>query len=127
MRLNAFFLKPKVAASGPGQDVVDLTLPPQAPSISLATEPPANHTNSVSPSPQKSLVCYAKSDYARFFLPFNLASHVIMAPLNPFIEDPGRLTAAQARLDNLIDNPDTESEAANLASFKSAFGARTDR
>lgn len=127
MRLNAFFAKPKAADSRPGQDVVDLTPTPKALPISLAPDVPANHANSVSPSPQKSLVVNAKSDYGRYFLPFNLGPHVIMAPINAFMEDSDRLSAAQARLDSVVNNKSTETQPADLSLFKSTFGANKER
>jgi chromatin assembly factor 1 subunit A len=50
-----------------------------------------------------------------------------MAPINAFMEDADRLSAAQARLDSVINNASTESQAVDLSSLKSAFGASNDR
>ena len=127
MKLNAFFVKPKVAAVNAGQAVVDATQNPIAPSVSLLPDPSGNNTNSVPPSPQKVIVKNAQSDYERYFLPFNLAAHVILAPKNALLEDPVKLKAAQARLDHLIAQEDVYMEPITLESLKSSFPSHNRR
>ncbi|KAJ4377455.1 hypothetical protein N0V83_000280 [Neocucurbitaria cava] len=127
MKLNAFFVKPKVAGVNAGQAVVDSTQTPTAPSVSLLPNIPGDKTNSVPPSPQKAIVKNAQSDYERYFLPFNLAPHVILAPKNAFFEDPAKLKAAQARLDRLIAQEDVDMEPITLEHLKSSLPKDTRR
>ncbi|CAO2647363.1 Nn.00g082850.m01.CDS01 [Neocucurbitaria sp. VM-36] len=127
MKLNAFFVKPKVPGISAGQAVVDSTQNHIAPLVSLASDAPGDSTNSVPPSPQKAIVKNAQSDYERYFLPFNLAPHVILAPKNAFFEDPVKLETAQRRLDDLIAQEDVHMEPITLKNFKSSFPALTSR
>ncbi len=121
MRLNAFFVKPKNTEASAGQAVVDLTRNPTAPSTSLLPDTLGACTNSNPPSPQKTLVKNAQSDYERFFLPFNLTTHVILAPQNAFLEDPAKLKAAQTRLENIITQEDISMEPITLETLKSSL------
>ena len=121
MRLNAFFVKPKTTELGGGQAVVDSTQTPSASLTSLLPDTFGTSTNSAPPSPQKHIVKNAQSDYERFFLPFNLTSHVILAPKNAFMEDPSKLKAAQTRLDNVIAREDICMEPITLNTLKSSF------
>lgn len=102
MKLNAFFMKPKTTASIAESSVVDpnpdSTGPPPP---SLPSDTPGVVANGLPPSPQKSIQKYAHSDYERCFLPFSLPSTAILAPANAFMEDPEKLNAARARLDQL--------------------------
>jgi chromatin assembly factor 1 subunit A len=127
MKLNAFFMKPKGMAVNPGKVSVESS---QNPTSSTASLPPASSgaiTNSAPPSPQKNILKNAQSDYDRYFLPFNLPAHTILAPRNAFMEDSAKLQAARERLDNLIaqENVDMESTAPQgLKSFLSPSGRR---
>lgn len=121
MKLNAFFVKPKITTVNAGQAMVESSQTPAAPSVSLLPEQSGAMTNSLPPSPQKSLIKNAQSDYERYFLPFNLAANVIMAPKNAFHEDPIKLKAAQTRLDNIISQEDVCMEPITPEAFKSSF------
>ncbi|KAF1918916.1 chromatin assembly factor 1 subunit A-domain-containing protein [Ampelomyces quisqualis] len=107
MRLNAFFVKPKATGVSPGKVSVESSQNPTS-STSLLPESSGTITNSASPSPQKSIVNNAKSDYERFFLPFNIPAHTILAPKNAFMEDAAKMQAARTRLDMLIAKGDVE-------------------
>jgi chromatin assembly factor 1 subunit A len=63
----------------------------------------------------------AKSDYERYFLPFNIPAHTILAARNAFMEDPEKMQAARTRLDNLISQQDVDMEPISLQSLKSTF------
>ncbi|RMZ68085.1 chromatin assembly factor 1 subunit a [Pyrenophora seminiperda CCB06] len=119
MKLNAFFVKPQ-AGSSPGQAVVASSQNPAASPISLPSRTGAN-TNLTPPSPQKAIVKNAQSDYARYFLPFNVPPHTILAPKNTFLEDPERMEAARARLEGIIAKKDTQSEPITPSNVISAF------
>ncbi|KAH6882341.1 chromatin assembly factor 1 subunit A-domain-containing protein [Alternaria rosae] len=108
MKLNTFFVKPK-AGSSPGQAVVVSSQNPTASSTSLSSTSGAK-TNLAPPSPQKNIVKNAQSDYERYFLPFNLPPHTILAPINTLLDDPERLEAARTRLENLIAHNSTGTE-----------------
>ncbi|KAF1848070.1 uncharacterized protein K460DRAFT_307930 [Cucurbitaria berberidis CBS 394.84] len=127
MKLNAFFVKPKVAGVNAGQAVVDSTQNLVAPSVSLSADASGNSTNLGPPSPQKTIVKNAQSDYERYFLPFNLAAHVILAPKNAFLEDSVKLKAAQTRLDQLITQEDVHMEPITLETLKSSFPSQLRR
>ena len=123
MKLNAFFVKPQ-AGTSPGQAVVASSQNPAASPISLPSRTGAN-TNLTPPSPQKAIVKNAQSDYERYFLPFNVPPHTILAPKNTFLEDPERMEAARARLESIITKEDTKPiTSENLAS---AFPNRSRR
>ncbi|KAH7396226.1 chromatin assembly factor 1 subunit A-domain-containing protein [Pyrenochaeta sp. MPI-SDFR-AT-0127] len=124
MKLNAFFVKPKTTGVTAGQATVDSTQNPTTPSVSLLPEPAGVITDSIPPSPQKTLIKNAQSDYERYFFPFNLAAHVVLAPKNAFLEDPIKLKAAQTRLENVITQEDVSMDATTLESFKSSFRTR---
>jgi len=119
MKLNAFFVKPQTGSS-PGKAVVALSQNPAASPISLPSRTGAN-TNLTPPSPQKAIVKNAQSDYERYFLPFNVAPHTILAPKNTFLEDPERMEAARARLENIIAKQNTQFESAVLENPALAF------
>jgi chromatin assembly factor 1 subunit A len=105
MRLGAFFAKPKGAGDSPAKALVESThnLPASsASSASLLSDPSGATTNLALHSPQKKIVQNAQSDYERYFLPFNLMPHTILAPKNAFLEDPTKMQAARTRLDNIV-------------------------
>ncbi|CAE7186870.1 hypothetical protein P3342_008628 [Pyrenophora teres f. teres] len=119
MKLNAFFVKPQ-AGSSPGQAVVASSQNPAASPISLPSRTGAN-TNLTPPSPQKAIVKNARSDYERYFLPFNVPPHTILAPKNTFLKDPEQMEAARARLEKIISKEDMRSESATPANLASVF------
>jgi chromatin assembly factor 1 subunit A len=122
MKLNAFFVKPK-AGSSPGQAVVASSQNPTTTSISLSSTSGVN-TNLTPPSPQKNIVKNAQSDYERYFLPFNLPPHTILASTNPLLDDPERLEAARTRMENLIAGKSTTAETDTLESLVSSLPKR---
>ncbi|KAI4683501.1 uncharacterized protein J4E88_004677 [Alternaria novae-zelandiae] len=122
MKLNAFFVKPK-AGSSPGQAVVASSQNPTASSTSLPSTSGVK-TNLAPPSPQKNIVKNAQSDYERYFLPFNLPPHTILAPINPLLDDPERLEAARTRLENLIAHNGTGTETITRETLVSSFPRR---
>lgn len=101
MKLNAFFVKPKVTAGSAEPSVVDSIPDSTLQPISLPSDKSGAITNATPPSPQKSIQKSAHSDYERCFLPFSLASHAILAPTNAFMQDTEKLNAARTRLDKL--------------------------
>ncbi|KAG9376979.1 Chromatin assembly factor 1 protein [Pyrenophora tritici-repentis] len=119
MKLNAFFVKPQ-AGSSSGQAVVASSQNPAASPISLPSRTGAN-TNLTPPSPQKAIVKNAQSDYERYFLPFNVPPHTILAPKNTLLEDPKRMEAARARLEKIVTKQDTQSERVTPANPASIF------
>lgn len=120
MRLNSFFNKPKAEAGGTKSLMVEPNRLSTPETISLAPDAPLQDTNAHA-SPQKSILRAAKTDYERFFLPFQLPSHAIMAPINRYMEDPEKLATARARLEQLIRQEDVSMESISLASFKAQF------
>ncbi|KAJ8114738.1 hypothetical protein OPT61_g3446 [Boeremia exigua] len=102
MKLNAFFMKPKVTASSAEPSVVDSNPDSTTPPVPLPLENSAGAvTDAIPPSPQKLIQKNALSDYERCFLPFSLPSHAILAPANAYMEDAEKLSAARQRLDRL--------------------------
>lgn len=73
----------------------------------------------MSPSPQKAIVKDAHSDYDRYFLPFNLPAHTILAPKNVFMEDTAKMQAARARLDAIITRELTNDDSATIEDLQS--------
>ncbi|OAL46863.1 hypothetical protein IQ07DRAFT_623772 [Pyrenochaeta sp. DS3sAY3a] len=126
MRLNAFFVKPKATDAKVAQAAVESTQSSAAPSISLFQDASRGNTNATS-SPQKAIVKNARSDYERFFLPFNLAPHTILASRQPLMEDPAKLEAAQKRLEDLIAQGLTGQETVTLDTLLSRFPNRGPR
>jgi chromatin assembly factor 1 subunit A len=88
--------------------------------VSLAPDVPLQDTNSAPASPQKIALRKAQSDYDRYFLPFSLPSHAILAPHNRFMEDPAMLAKASARLDRLVSGT-KDTEPVTLGSLKASF------
>ncbi|KAI8933215.1 hypothetical protein NX059_009850 [Plenodomus lindquistii] len=127
MKLNAFFAKPKDAGSNGGQAVVESTRETTAPSLSFLPDRTGAVTNSIPSSPQKKLVKDAQSDYARYFLPFNLPPHTILASKNPLLNDPVRLEAARDRLDKLIADGSNDDSSIAPNSLRSTFSSRQRR
>ncbi|KAF2743546.1 hypothetical protein M011DRAFT_496853 [Sporormia fimetaria CBS 119925] len=126
-RLNAFFAKPKPDEDKSKATAVD-TLRSTVPDTALlAVDATMQDTNQISPSPQKALKQAAKSDYERYFLPFQLPSHAIMAPFNRYLGDPARLNAAQSRLEALLSNADKNNEAITMESLRMRFQTRGRR
>jgi chromatin assembly factor 1 subunit A len=125
MKLNAFFVKPKGTDVNPGKVSVEPSqnpiLHPALPSTSLLSVPSGAVTNSVPPSPQKNIVKNAQSDYDRYFLPFNLPAHTILAPKNSFMQDPDKMQAARTRLDRLIAQEEVATGPISLQHLKSAL------
>jgi chromatin assembly factor 1 subunit A len=124
MKLNAFFVKPKTGTSS-GQAVVASSQNPTAP-VSLPDRSGAN-TNLIPPSPQKTIVKNATSDYERYFLPFNIPAHTILAPTNALLNSPERLEAARTRLENIIAQKDASSEQITRETLVSRFPKRNAR
>ncbi|KAF9691209.1 hypothetical protein EKO04_010678 [Ascochyta lentis] len=127
MKLNAFFVKPKVIASSVEPSVVDSNPDSTAPSLALPPDERGTVTNAISPSPQKSIQKNAQSDYERCFLPFSLPSHAILAPANAFMKDTETLDAARARLDQLLREDNAGLEPLTLQTLKVLLPARTRR
>jgi len=101
MRLGAFFAKPKGAAVTPSKALVESTPNIPASSASLLSDLSGAITTPALHSPQKNFVQNSQSDYEKYFLPFNLMPHTILAPTNAFMEDPAKMYAARTRLDNI--------------------------
>ncbi|KAJ4352902.1 chromatin assembly factor-I (CAF-I) p90 subunit [Ascochyta clinopodiicola] len=127
MKLNAFFVKPKVIASSAEPSVVDSNPDSTAPSLSLPPDTGDTVTNAIPPSPQKSIQKNAQSDYERCFLPFSLPSHAILAPINAFMEDTETLNVARARLDQLSRKDNAGLQPLTLQTLKVLLPARARR
>jgi chromatin assembly factor 1 subunit A len=67
----------------------------------------------------------AQSDYERYFLPFNLPAHTILAPINPLLDTTGRMEAARARLQKVIEQKGESGEANTSKTPKSLFPPRS--
>ncbi|KAF2871324.1 chromatin assembly factor 1 subunit A-domain-containing protein [Massariosphaeria phaeospora] len=117
MRLNAFFVKPKPSGEDSGKALVDAAQTFTEPA-SLTPDIPMPDANLNPPSPQKAIQKNARSDYERYFLPFSLPSHAILAPYNNYMKDPAKLAAASARLDRIIEQKDVDMEPAPYDYFK---------
>jgi chromatin assembly factor 1 subunit A len=128
MKLNAFFMKPKTTGANASQALVDSTQSSTAAAASLPVHAGAP-TKSIPPSPQKNIVKNAQSDYEKYFLPFNLPAHTILAPKNAFMEDSSKMQAARTRLDDLIARKDSETTNENTASstLRSLFSSPVPR
>ncbi|CAI9628383.1 unnamed protein product [Alternaria burnsii] len=122
MKLNAFFVKPKAGTSS-GQTVVASSQNLTASSVSL-TSTSGVDTNLAPPSPQKTIVKNAQSDYERYFLPFNLPPHTILASTNPLLDDPERLETARTRLENIITQKSTSTETITRETLLSSLPRR---
>jgi chromatin assembly factor 1 subunit A len=118
MRLGAFFAKPKGAVASPAKALVESSHNLPASSASLLPDPSGAITNLALHSPQKNIVQNAQSDYERYFLPFNLPAHTILAPKNAFMEDPAKIEAARLRLDNIAARQDIDMEMVSTQSLK---------
>jgi chromatin assembly factor 1 subunit A len=121
MKLNAFFVKPKGTGVTPGKVSVESSQNPTTSSASLLPDLSGAITNSAPPSPQKNIVKNAQSDYDRYFLPFSLPVHTILAPKNAFMEDPDKMQAARTRLDRLIAQEDVAMEPISSQDLKISF------
>lgn len=121
MKLNNFFSKPKPDVKSSGLQAVDAIQNTTPTTALLAPELPVQDANSGPVSPQKAIQQRAKSDYERYFLPFQLPSHAILAPYNRYIEDPAKVAAAVSRLDQLISQEDTSMDTVDTHSLKSQF------
>jgi chromatin assembly factor 1 subunit A len=117
MKLNAFFMKPKGTGVSPGKVSVESSQNPTSCTASILPASSGAITNPAPPSPQKN----AQSDYDRYFLPFNLPAHTLLAPKNAFMEDSAKLQAARARLDSLIAQEDVDMEPVPLQGLKSSL------
>lgn len=124
MRLNAFFVKPKDTSVNAGQAVVEST---QDPAGSLLPDRTGTGTDSIPPSPQKKIIKSAQSDYERYFLPFNLPAHTILAPRNALLEEGGVREAARARLDSFICQPGVSQDTPTRETLRSRFPLRKRR
>ncbi|PSN74058.1 hypothetical protein BS50DRAFT_566955 [Corynespora cassiicola Philippines] len=125
LRLNAFFVKPKPGAEAPSKALVDTQQDPCTQAISVVTEAPVAVTDPIPPSPQKTALKNAQTDYERYFLPFSLPSTAILAPYNAFMTDPDKRAAASARIDKIIAQEDVDMEPLDALSLKSRFSSRT--
>lgn len=122
MRLNAFFAKPKENGVSPGKVSVESSQKPTSISATTLLSEPSEAITDLAPrSPQKNIVKNAKSDYERYFLPFNIPAHTILAPKNAFMEDSAKMQAAHTRLDEVIARGDVGMEPITLQSFKASF------
>ncbi|EAT77173.1 hypothetical protein SNOG_15508 [Parastagonospora nodorum SN15] len=124
MKLNAFFREAEGNwVSAPGK-VFGRVLPEThpCPQHHYYPVPSGAATNSAPPSPtEEHLSMNAQSDYDRYFLPFNLPAHTILAPKNSFMEDSDKMQAARARLDKLIAREDAAMEPITSQHLKSAL------
>ncbi|KAF2276557.1 uncharacterized protein EI97DRAFT_398442 [Westerdykella ornata] len=120
MKLNSFFNRPKGDSGCARTVTVEPNHTCTSETISLAPEPPMQNANTTA-SPQKAILRAAKTDYERFFLPFQLPSHAIMAPINRYMEDPEKLASARARLEQLISQEDVCMEPISVESFRGQF------
>ena len=128
MKLNAFFMKPKAAASSAEPSVVDSNPDSTAPPpTSLSSDTPGVVTNGLPPSPQKSVQKSAHSDYERCFLPFSLPSTAILAPANAFMKDTEKLSTARARLDQLCNGDKAGLTPLTIHTLKVSLPARAPR
>lgn len=127
MKLNAFFAKPKDAGSNGKHAVVDSTQEPTARALSLLPDRTGAGTNSLPSSPQKKIIKSAQSDYDRYFLPFNLPAHTILAPKNALLNDPAESEAARSRLDKLITNGVTSKDTITWQTLRSSFSSQPRR
>ncbi|KNG47780.1 chromatin assembly factor 1 subunit a [Stemphylium lycopersici] len=123
MKLNAFFVKPKTGSS-PSQAVVASSQTPIAPT-SLPDRSGAS-TDMIPPSPQKTIVKNAQTDYERYFLPFNVPPHTILAPTNTFL-GPEQLEVARSRLESTIARRDGTPEPITREALMSLFPKRNAR
>jgi chromatin assembly factor 1 subunit A len=105
---------------------VDVIQNPTINPVSLALDVPTQDTNSAPASPQKTAVGKAQSDYDRYFLPFSLPSHAILAPHNRFMDDPAMLAKASARLDQLVSGVKS-TEPVTVESLKASFSTSGPR
>ncbi|KAF2646708.1 hypothetical protein P280DRAFT_545015 [Massarina eburnea CBS 473.64] len=124
MKLIAFFTKPKSTGDSSVKTTVDNIQTPATGPISLAPCTVVTNTNSAPPSPQKAIVKSAQSDYDRFFLPFSLPAHTILAPYNVFMEKRGARAAAKDRMNKLIAREEVESEPITMETLRSVFPKR---
>lgn len=127
LKLNSFFAKPKAAGSSSGTTVVDAILNSTPALASLAPVVPLQDANSGLVSPQKAIQQRAKNEYERFFLPFELPSHAILAPHNRYLEDPVALASAKSRMDELLSQENVMMDPVDFNSFKSQFPAYQGR
>jgi chromatin assembly factor 1 subunit A len=127
MRLNAFFAKPKAGTEASANASVDTTHTAAPDPLLLTPDISMQDANPISVSPQKSIMQKAKNDYDRYFLPFQLPSHAIMAPYNRFMEDPVKLATAKSRLDQLLSQEDVLMEPIEHHSLKANFSAPIPR
>lgn len=123
MRLNVFFTKPKTTIETLGdiavdfvQDVPSCPASLTAPSVTKGADPTLQ-------SPQKNIMRHADSDYGRYFLPFSLPPHAVLAPSNALLNHED-LVAARTRLDRLIARQDVEKEHISIESLRSGFPKR---
>ena len=124
MKLNAFFTKPKTGPSS-GQAAVASSQNPAA-SVSLPDTSGAN-SDLIPPSPQKTIAKNAQSDYERYFLPFNVPAHTILAPTNCLLNSPEKLEAARQRLDNIIAQNNAPGKTITPETLASLFPQRDVR
>ncbi|KAF2852028.1 hypothetical protein T440DRAFT_393703 [Plenodomus tracheiphilus IPT5] len=127
MKLNAFFAKPKDTGSNGRQEVVESIQNPVAQPLSLLPDRTGAGTNSLPSSPQKKIVKNAQSDYDRYFLPFNLPAHTILAPINAFLDDPAKVEAARSRLDELFSNGASHDSSVTQQTLRFTFSSRQRR
>ncbi|KAF2827050.1 hypothetical protein CC86DRAFT_322913 [Ophiobolus disseminans] len=119
MKLGAFFAKPKGAGVSPAKAVVESTQNPTTPSLASLPDSSGAITNCITHSPQKTIVKNAPSDYERYFLPFNLPQHTILAPKNAFMEDLAKMQAARTRLDHITTQQHVDLDPVTIQTLKS--------
>lgn len=117
-------MKPKpVVVETAGSVTVEPVQKPATIEASLSTDTLQTSTDS-KPSPQKGTEKNAQSDYERFFLPFCLPAHAILAPVNPALSDPEGLITARTRLDRILEERDVSMEDVSADSLRSLFPKR---
>lgn len=127
MKLNAFFVKPKVTAGSAEPSLANSNPDSTAWSTSLPSDTSGAVTNNVPLSPQKPGQKGAQSEYDRCFLPFALPTHATLAPTNAFMEDIAKLKTARARLDQLSKSDCAGLEPITLQTLKVLLPTRARR
>lgn len=110
LRLNSFFAKPKLA-DAPKPATIDSIPDPDI--LDISSLPPKNGTDAdlILTSPQK-----AQNDYDRFFLPFSLPPHAVLAPQNAFIKATTDLVQVRSEIDSLLSEANRGTQTIKLPS-----------
>jgi chromatin assembly factor 1 subunit A len=124
MRLGAFFAKQKTDTNSSNAALVDSKQNIATNPLSSLSGTSTGDANIGSVSPQKAIKQSAKTDYERYFLPFQPPSYAIVAPYNLFMEDPKRKSEAASRLEQRIAREDASTEPVTMADIKAKIGPR---